>query len=137
VVQDKVTIDQALDAFLDDQRQRLSARTMGNYDEVVGLLRHCLNGYGPNALEQSDHKRWEQAFQAGDEDAFCHLFGAEQILENLSEFLGYFMVHKVMASQELLRAAGTVTKPGSTAELAWMAARREDQIPLSWEYVGC
>jgi hypothetical protein len=109
-VQDKVTIDQALDAFLADQRRRLSARTMRNYDDVVALLRHCLNGYGPNALDQGDHERWEQAYQAGDEDAFCRLFGPEQILENLSEFLGYFMVRKVMASQELLRAAGTVTK---------------------------
>jgi hypothetical protein len=109
-VRDKVTIDQALDAFLADQRRRLSARTMRNYDDVVDLLRHCLNGYGPNALDQGDHERWEEAFQAGDEDAFCRLFGPEQILENLSEFLGYFMVRKVMASQELLRAAGTVTK---------------------------
>lgn len=49
-MQDKVTIDQALDAFLADQRCRLSARTMRNYDDVVDLLRHCLNGYGPNAL---------------------------------------------------------------------------------------
>lgn len=108
-MQDKVTIDQALDAFLADQRRRLSARTLRNYDDVVDLLRHCLNRYGPNALDHGDHERWEQAFQAGDEDAFCRLFGPEQILENLSEFLGYFMVGKVMASQELLRAAGTVT----------------------------
>ena len=31
-------------------------------------------------------------------------------MENLGEFLGYFMVRKVVAGQELLRAAGTVTK---------------------------
>jgi hypothetical protein len=109
-VRDKVTIDQVLEAFLTDQRCRLSTRTMRNYDDVVDLLRHCLNGYGPHALGQSDHQRWEQAYQAGDEDAFCRLFGPEWILENLSEFLGYFMVRKVIAGQELLRAAGTVTK---------------------------
>ena len=38
-MQDKVTIDQALDAFLADQRCRLSARTLRNYDDVVDLLR--------------------------------------------------------------------------------------------------
>ena len=31
-------------------------------------------------------------------------------MENLGEFLGYFMVRKVIAGQELLHAAGTVTK---------------------------
>jgi hypothetical protein len=109
-VQDTVTIEQALEAFVEDQRQRLSARTMRRYDDVVELLRHSLNGYGPNALDQGEHRRWENAFDSGDEDAFCHLFGPERILGHLPEFLGYFMVRKVVAGQELLRSAGTVTK---------------------------
>lgn len=104
------SIDQALDAFVDDQRQRLSARTLANYKEVVDLLRHSLNGYGPNSLDEFDHRRWKKAYDAGDEDAFCHLLGPEHILEHFGEFLGYFMVHKVIAGQELLRSAGTVAK---------------------------
>lgn len=103
------TIDEALDAFLADQRERLSTRTMRNYQDVVDLLRHCLNGYGPNLLDKPDRKRWEQAFETGDEEAFCRLFGPEYILEEIGEFLGYFMVRKVWAGQELLRSAGTVT----------------------------
>lgn len=43
-------------------------------------------------------------------EAFCHLFGPEHIRGHVDEFLGYFMIRKVMAGQELLRAAGTVTK---------------------------
>lgn len=108
-VETDTTIDQVLDAFVADQRRRVSARTMRNYDDVVDLLRHSLNGYGPNTLDKTDHKRWEKAF-VDDEEAFCHLFGPEHILGHLSEFLGYFMVRKVWASQELLRSAGTVTK---------------------------
>jgi len=104
------TIDDVLEAFLTDQRARLSARTMRNYEDVVDLLRDSLNGYGPNTLESADHQRWEQAFHAGDMEAFCHLFGPEHILGHSDEFLGYFMIRKVMAGQELLRAAGTVTK---------------------------
>ena len=104
-----VTIEEVLDAFIAEQRHRVSARTMRSYDDVVDLLRHSLNGYGPNTLDKTDHKRWEKAF-ADDEEAFCHLFGPEHILSHLSEFLGYFMVRKVWASQELLRSAGTVTK---------------------------
>ena len=103
-------IDEVLDAFLSDQRARLSARTMRNYEDVVDLLLDSLNGYGPNTLESADHRRWEQAFHAGDMEAFCHLFGPEHILGHVDEFLGYFMIRKVMAGQELMRAAGTVTK---------------------------
>jgi hypothetical protein len=103
------TIDDALEAFLADQRERLSPRTMRNYEDVISLLRHCLNGYGPNTLDDPDHKRWEEAYE-DDEEAFCHLFDPEYILSEVPEFLGYFMVRKVMASQDLLRAAGTVTK---------------------------
>jgi hypothetical protein len=104
-----ITIDETLEAFLADQRERLSARTLRNYEDVVGLLRLCLNGYGPNALDEPDRQRWEEAYE-DDEEAFCHLFGPEYILSEVSEFLGYFMVRKVMAGQDLLRSAGTVTK---------------------------
>jgi hypothetical protein len=36
------TIDGSLEAFLADQRQRLSARTMRAYEDVIGLLRDFL-----------------------------------------------------------------------------------------------
>ena len=76
----QITIDQALEAFLDQHRARLSARTMRSYEEVVELLRHSLNRYAPNTLGTREHERWERAFEAGDEDAFCRLFGPEHIL---------------------------------------------------------
>ena len=38
------------------------------------------------------------------------IFGPEKILPSLSYFLNYFMIRKVMASEALLQAAGTVTK---------------------------
>ena len=104
------TIDEALDAFLAEQRKRLSAKTLRNYEDVVSLLRSSLNGYAYQSLDSLEEKRWRKAFDAGDEEAFTRLFGPEKIVENLGEFLGYFMVRKVMAGQELLRASGTVTK---------------------------
>ncbi len=62
--------------------------------------------------------RFERAFNAGNEEAFTHLFGPDKMIGALGEFLDYFMVRKVMAGEDLLRAAGTVTK-----KLAkWMAA---------------
>lgn len=110
-----LTIEEVLDAFLAEHRQRLSsAHTMGNYEDVVDLLRHSLNGYGPGGLDRVDHQRWEKAFAAGDEEAFCHLFGPEEIPGHLPEFLGHFMVRQVLLSHELLRTAGTVTKKLAT-----------------------
>lgn len=113
------TIDDALDAFLAEQRERLSATTLRNYESVVSLLRSSLNGYAYQSLDGLEEKRWRKAFDAGDEEAFTRLFGPEKIIENLGEFLGYFMVRKVMASQELLRAAGTVT----TKLASWLHAQ--------------
>jgi hypothetical protein len=116
---DHPTIDVVLGEFVAEQRERLSARTFRNYAEVVELLRHSLDGYAHDSLDGDERRRWEKAFESGDEGAFCHLFGPEKIPEHLGEFLGYFMVRKVIAGQELLRASGTVTGKLVT----WLAAR--------------
>ena len=112
------SIEEVLSQFLAAQEQRLAARTFATYRAVVELLGDCLNGYGHQYLDDHERRRYEAAVDAGDEDAFVRLFGPEKIVEGLGEFLDYFMVRKVMAGEELLRSAGTVTK-----KLAkWMAA---------------
>jgi hypothetical protein len=109
-VQATVTIDEAFETFLAEQRKRLSPKTLRNYEDVVHLLRDSLNSYAYDSLSKSEQNRWRAAFDEGDEEAYCHLFGPEKIVEHLGEFLGWFMVRKVMAGEELLRASGTVTK---------------------------
>ncbi len=102
------TIDSVLDMFLHEQRLRLSERTYRNYEAVIRLLRDSLNTYGYSSVSDADATRWKDAVEADDE-AFCRLFGPAKIPPHLGEFLGYFMVCKVIAGQELLKAAGTVT----------------------------
>lgn len=105
------TINEALAEFLAEQRERLSASTFRKYDDVVGLLRHSLDGYGHQWLSDGERAFWEKQWREVDESgSYCNTFGPEKIPENLGEFLGYFMVRKVMAGKDLLRAAGTVTK---------------------------
>jgi hypothetical protein len=106
------TIATVLAQFLAEQEQRLSPRTYAQYDDVVELLQHCLNGYASQSLTELDTKRFDRLYNArGDAHReFCEIFGPEHILSNLGEFLGYFMVRKVVADRGLLRAAGTVTK---------------------------
>lgn len=104
------TIDEALDAFLAEQDKRLAERTYRNYLEVVELFRDCMNGYGYESLSELERRRWQQAFDASDERAFTRLFGPEKIPEQVGRFLGWFVIRKVMAGQEFLKACGTVTK---------------------------
>lgn len=113
------TMDEVLREYLAEEEKRLAPRTFGRYQEVVWLLRDCLNNYGPNSLDDHERKRWDAAYDA-DPEAFVHLFGPEKIAENLGEFLGYFMIRKVMGGEELMRSAGTVTKKLSK----WLGQRR-------------
>ena len=105
--------------FLAEQEQYLAPKTFAQYRDVVELLQHHLNGYAYLSLEEFDAKRFERLQRAtGDaQREFCQIFGPEHILPNVGEFLGYFMVRKVVASRALLRAAGTVTKRLA----AWLA----------------
>lgn len=115
----EATIDGAFERFLSEQRERLSERTYRRYEEVIWLLGQCLDGYAYSSLSDRDRERWQRAFDAGDERAFCRLFGPERIVEHVGGFLDWFMVRKVMAGQELLKAAGTVT--GKLVR--WLAAQ--------------
>lgn len=125
------TIDEVLSEFLAEQEKRLAPRTFRNYAEVIELLRHCLNGYGHQSLDDVERQRWEDAYERN-EGAFVHTFAPDKIAESVGEFLNYFMIRKLMAGEELLRAAGTVTK-----KLAkWLGDRRyieEDAVRIAVE----
>ncbi|MGO9607496.1 MAG: hypothetical protein ACLQAT_29550 [Candidatus Binataceae bacterium] len=106
------TIAQILSEFLAAHERRLSGRSFSRYRQVVELLRTSLNNYAYQGLRGDEAQRFNCLYDAQGEEhrEFCEIFGAEQIVPNLREFLGYFMVRKVIAGTELMRAAGTVTK---------------------------
>ena len=86
---------------------------------MIGLLRSSLDNYGYQNLSEPERHLLERLYNAEDEarSDFCHIFGPDKILPHLSEFLGYFMVRKVMCGYELKHSAGVVTR-----KLArWMA----------------
>ena len=103
------TISEVLQEFLDEQRRRLKPRTFRRYEDVIELFQHSMNGYAYNYLDEEESVLFDELYNEQDLE-FCDIFGPEKILENVDEFLTYFMVHKVIAGQELLKAAGTVTK---------------------------
>jgi hypothetical protein len=98
------TIDEVFEEFLAEQKARLGSKTYRKYEDIVDLFRSCLEGYWPG----HDGEEYNRITKAG--GTFCGTFGPEELPFGLSEFLGYFMPHKVMAGKETMKAAGTVTK---------------------------
>lgn len=116
------TIAEVLAQLLAEQKDRLAPRTFAQYRSAVEFLQHSLNSYAYQSLDKSAAKLFDQLYNAkGDAHReFCDIFGPEHILPNVDEFLGYFMVRKVIAGKDLLRAAGTMTKKLA----AWLAEKR-------------
>ena len=115
------TISEVLAAYLAEEKARLKPDSYDLYADVIKLLQASLDGYAHASLETHERALWERHLNAdGDRHReFCEIFGPEQILPNIGEFLGYFMIRKVMADQALLRASGTVTKKLA----AWLGAK--------------
>lgn len=121
------SIELAFNDFLQEQHERLGETTFRNYLAIVELFESCLNGYGYESLSEIERRRFEKAFEDGDEAAFCHLFGPEKIPPQVPGFLYWFMLRKVMCGDELLRAASTVTK----RLLKWLEERGDIERELA------
>ena len=104
------TINEALDEFLADQRDRLADTTYARYADIIELLRMTLDSYGHLHLDDEDLSAWQAAFDAGDEQAFTNMFGPERIIDGYGDLLDYYLGRKVGASRQLYRDASTVTK---------------------------
>jgi hypothetical protein len=87
----------------------------------LDLLRNGLDGYGYQYLSRADGDRWSEAFEGGEEDAFCRMFGAREIARYLDEFLGYFLIRKVLMPED--EVARTVEDVRGFVE--WLAAEGE------------
>jgi hypothetical protein len=114
-------IDQILQEFLAEQKRQLKHVAFSKYESVIDLFRSHLNGYAYEGLSSAESALFERHYNAKGEDhrEFCELFGPDKIVENFRGFLGYFMIRKVIAGQDLKRAAGTVTKKLSK----WLAEK--------------
>lgn len=106
------TIEKVFEDFLIEQKKRLKPKTIAGYEEIIGLLTHHLDGYGHQWLSRKETSLFEKYYNAEGKEQreFCQIFGPDKIVDNLGEFLGYFMIRKVMAGGETLRLSGTVTK---------------------------
>ncbi|HKA49617.1 MAG TPA: hypothetical protein VKK19_08515 [Candidatus Dormibacteraeota bacterium] len=94
--------------FLAERRKELSTKGIKNYEAIIEFFKHHLNGYAYESLSPFDRKRWDRAFDSGDEAAFCKLFGADKIPGEVGAFVGYFMIRKVIAPKAVIASTGRV-----------------------------
>lgn len=104
-------------------------RRGGGVEQSLELLRHGLDGYGHQHLARADRDRWSVAFNDGDETAFSRMFGARELVKYLDEFLGYFLIRKVlMPEEEVARTVedvrGFVVWLAGEGEITTTAARK-------------
>lgn len=97
------TISQLFEEFLADQKGRISVKTFSKYQSIIQLYGSYLESYRPGHDGESS-----KITKAG--GTYCSTFGPEDVTGGYSEFLGYFMPRKVMCGNDLMQAAGTVTK---------------------------
>jgi len=144
----KKTIEAVLDEFLQEQRQRLKPSTTRKYEDIIELFGSFLDGYAHQSLSKRDNALLDRFYEAEGEDhwEFCQLFGPDKIPGNVSEFLNYFMIRKVMCGKELKQAAATVTKklgkwlqakgyitPKAAAEMVDTGAVAAKELPAAEE----
>jgi hypothetical protein len=98
------TISQVFEEFLTEQEARLSPSTFSKYGSIISLFESYLESYWPGHDQKEYGRRTKQG------GTYCGTHGPDEITEGYSEFLGYFMPHKVMCGKETMKAAGTVTK---------------------------
>jgi hypothetical protein len=96
--------------FLEEQRERLKPATYRGYDYAIDLFEAYLDGYAYQYLDEKNAKRHERLCVEKDME-FSDIFGP-QIIDTsmISEFLGDFMVRKVMCGKGSMRTVGTVMR---------------------------
>lgn len=105
------TINQVFDEFLLLQKTRLKGSGVRRYEEVLGYFQSCMDGYGHQWLSDDEAELFDREYSRDEEaGSFCNLFGPEKVLENLDDFVGWFLVRKTFASKSTLQVTPTVLR---------------------------
>ena len=93
------TINQALEEFLSEHKEKLSERTFKYYDEAVCYFANYMNSYGYNTLDEEDAKKFDERQNKNVE--FCEVFEPQKLDDmNFSEFLGYYYPKKIACGHD-------------------------------------
>ncbi|WP_436777184.1 hypothetical protein [Yinghuangia sp. YIM S09857] len=113
------SIAQLLDRFLSDQEDRLTLQQYRACSTVVDMLAAYLNRYAFATLNVADRKEWDDAYESGDAEAFCNLFGVRKLVAGIKPFHGEHLTTRLHAPEMVQEHALTVT-----TELAdWLSSQ--------------
>lgn len=85
-------------------------------DLVTDLMTAYLDSYGHTMLGKAELAVWEERYNEAKEGSFCNLFGPTYILEGLEEFLGWFVIRKVILPHDDVARIG----PAAGAVVKWL-----------------
>lgn len=86
-------------------------RRQGDRKGAVQLFIDHMNGHQWLSKEEKETFDRYYELEGKSHKDFCEIFGVDKILENVSEFVGYYLIHKVMLSaKEMSIAASTITE---------------------------
>jgi UDP-glucose 4-epimerase len=92
-------INKVFEQFLSEQKSKLAPKTYRDYEYVMNLFEHQLDGYAWNNLDDGD-KAYDKAQKKG--KSFIDIYDHTHIEDNVGEFLDYFVPRKVMAGDEFI-----------------------------------
>lgn len=91
------TIEAVVKKFL---KEAATAKGVSKADKkgAIELFMHCMNGYGHQSLSKEENKIFDHYYdlEGNEHREFCQVFGPDKIVENVGEFVGYFLIRKVM-----------------------------------------
>ena len=136
------TIKEALDEFYAEQEKRLAPSTLDRYSGLLAFLMTFLDRYGEGYLNGPELTMYQREGRS-----FCQLFGPEKIPLFLPEFLGRFLLHRVLYAGNLIRGAGAVTKklgawlkdrgyisPQEAEEMLTVGKRASKELPMAEKF---
>ncbi len=107
------SIASILQAFLDDQEQRLAPDSFEGYENVILSYKSYLNNYGFNALSLSEEKSYmagKIVSRSGSQE-FCEVYGSDLLAAiGFGEYLGYYIPRKVLTSKSGLKNIAKVLR---------------------------
>jgi len=113
------SIAQLLDRFLSDQEDRLKIQQYRTCSNVIDMLTSYLNRYAYTTLIGTERHEWDRAFSAGDDRAFCNVFGVRKLITGIKPFHAQHLRGRLQSPELVQEHALAVT----TDLVDWLGAR--------------
>ncbi|MBP9092950.1 SWIM zinc finger family protein [bacterium] len=99
-------IQTILAQFLDESAVSLKG-SAAKREDAIDWFTDCLNNYGHQGLSPEETALFDRYYdlEGDSHKEFCQVFGPDKIIGSVSEFVGYYLIRKVMGSPTSLGVA--------------------------------